>query len=468
MKNKTLFFLVVFILIVSALLSGCHLFGEDTNILTYYTPTPTPNKDSKNTQSNQQGTLRNNYQRLSIDVPTNSLNALLDENIPKTSSQAIIVTVNEDGEQLYCVESMEMGWKVVFGPYDCNIGRGGMGKTKEGDGKSPEGVFELGSAFGKGKKLDESSWPWRETDENDFWVEDSNSQYYNQYVDITKVEKDWSRAENLLIDRYRVALEVKYNPENEKGKGSAIFLHVWGGENVNTGGCTAMDESTMDVILKWLRPEAKPLLFQTKHINQLPLGFCYIKDYTPEIVYDIRFAGKNNLLGKPANEYYRPVGIATVEMAKRLDKASLLLKEAGLKLLVYDSYRPQTTVNAIVDWLNDETDIRMKGKLYPNTDKSEMIDMFFEAKSPYPRGAAVDVSIVDSSGKELDMGSAYQFIDERSAFGYEDLTDAQLNNRETLRDIMIQSGLTPNDTYWWSFYMEDEPFANQYFDFYVQ
>ncbi len=465
MNKKTFSISAILIVFLLILTSGCHLFGEDTNILTYYTPTPTPEivaNESK--QAVQEGYLP----RLSIDIPVNSLNALIDENIPDATSQVILVTVTEDGEKIYCLESMDKGWKVVLGPYDCNIGRNGLGKQKEGDGKSPTGIFELGSAFGQGGAPEGSNWPWRETGENDFWVDDSKSEHYNQYVDLDSVEKDWRSAEKLFVGKYRLALEVKYNPENTKALGSGIFLHVWGGENVTTGGCTAMAESTMVTLLKWLRPEARPLLFQTKYINQLPEGFCYIKDYTPEVVYDIRFAGRNNFMGRPAIEYYTPVGVASIEMARKLDEASVLLKDQGLKLLVYDSYRPQTTVNNIVDWINDEKDDDMKNIFYPNMEKSEMIDMFFEANSPYPRGAAVDVSIVDYKGKELDMGTSYQYIDESSAFEYEDLTDAQLNNREILRDIMIQVGLTPNDTYWWSFFMEDEPYPDQSFDFYVQ
>ena len=463
MKKKPLFLSVVLAVLLSFLMQGC--FDEDTNILTFYTPTPTPVISEK--QSGEKPAEEYNP-RASVEVPVNSLNALLEENIPQGTSQVILVTVTEDSEYLYCMESVDKGWKVACGPFECNIGRGGMGKLKEGDGKTPEGVLDLGSAFGQGGAPEGSTWPWRETGETDYWVEDSKSQYYNQYVNTEDVEKDWSDADKLLIDKYRIAIEVKYNPENTPGLGSAIFLHVWGGENVLTGGCTAMAESSIETVIAWMRPEAKPKLFQTRYISQIPAGFCYIKDYAPEVVYDIRFATGSNILGKQANEYYSPVGIASTEMAKRLDEASILLKEQDLKLLVYDSYRPQTTVNAIVDWLDDEYDDSMKEELYPETEKSEMIDMCFEAKSPYPRGGAVDASLVDMSGRELDMGTAYQYLDESSAFGYEELNAQQLNNREILRDVMIQAGLTPNDTYWWSFYMEDEPFPEQYFDFYVQ
>lgn len=463
--KKALVCIASAIMIISAF-SGCHLFGEDTNILTYYTPTPLPGTQESEVSATSEPKIE--YNRLSVEVPTNSLNSLIKENIPSGTSQVILVTVTEDGEQLYCLESMERGWKVVYGPFECNIGRNGMGKTREGDGKTPEGVFELGSAFGQGGAPEGSNWPWRETSETDVWVEDSNSKYYNQYVDSASVERDWGNFEKLLITKYRTAIEVKYNSDNIPGLGSAIFLHVWGNANDTTGGCTSMEETTIRTLLKWLRPEAAPRLFQTTYISQLPIGFCYIKDFAPEVTYDIRLAGEDNILGRQFNEYYSPVGIASVEMAKRLDKASILLKEAGLKLLVYDSYRPQTAVNAIVDWIGDPSDLDMKETLYPNTDKSEMDNMFFAAQGPYSRGAAADVSIVDKSGRELDMGTQYQYIDESSRYGWKGLNDVQANNRELLRDIMLQSGLSANDTFWWSFYMEDEPFADLYFDFYVQ
>lgn len=469
MKKTRKIYNLVLCIIIMLLFAGCSIFGNENSILTYYTPTPTPNKDVVPEYPQKTMPTSTQYYRApAIDVPANSLNALLEGRIPETAGQAILVTVDNDVQKIYCVEAMEMGWKVVYGPFECNIGRNGLGKKKEGDGKSPEGIYELGSAFGYGGAPEGSNWSWRETQENDFWIEDSNSEYYNQFVNADNVAKDWKSAEKLYISKFRRALEVLYNKDNEKGLGSAIFLHIWINEKTKTGGCTVMEVSAIETVLKWLRPEARPVLLQTKYINPLPEGFCYIKDFAPEVKFDIRFAGTDNIFGRKTNEYYKAVGISTIEMTKAIDKATLLLKNQDLRLLVFDAYRPQTTINAIVDWLNDDTDDGMKQAYYPNMDKSEMIDMFFEPKSAYSRGSAVDVTIIDSNGYELDMGTNYQFIDEKSAFDYNDLTDEQFNNREILRDTMIQAGLKPNDTLWWSFYLEDEPFPNQYFDFYVQ
>lgn len=451
------------------MMSSCSLFGEGNSILTSYTPTPTPNP--KGTPIKITASTPTPFQYLrtpAIEVPTNSLNALLEDYIPNTSGQVILVTVYNGTQKLYCVEAMESGWKVMFGPFECNIGRNGLGKEKEGDGKSPTGVYELGSAFGYGGAPEGSTWPWRETTQTDYWVEDSISQYYNLHVDIDEIIKDWEIAAKLYIPEYRRALEVLYNPDNIKGDGSAIFLHVWKNEETSTGGCTAMTDATIETVLKWLREDANALLLQIKYIDPLPDGFCYIKDYAPEVKFDIRFAGEDNILGRIANEYYAAVGISSIKLTKAIDKASQLLKDQNLRLLIYDSYRPQTTTNAIVDWLADDSDDDMKEYYYPNIDKEDMLDMFFESKSAYSRGSAVDLTIIDKNGLVLDMGTKYQFIDEKSNFNYTNLSDEQRNNRELLRDVMIQAGLTPNNTFWWSFYLENEPFSESYFDFYVQ
>ncbi len=464
-KTITIFFAIAIIL----LFSSCSVFKSDDNILTFYTPTPTPDLNATATPVVQNTQDTSPYFRApAIDVPTNSLNALLEEYIPATSKQAILVTIYNGTQKLYCVEAKELGWRVVYGPFECNTGRGGIDKQKEGDGKSPIGVYELGSAFGFGGAPEGTTWPWRETVETDYWIEDSDSQYYNQYINLDQVEKDWRFAAKLKIPEYRRAIEVKYNDKNTPNLGSAIFLHIWTSETTSTGGCTSMADTTIDTVISWLQEDENPVLLQAKYVDPLPDGFCYIKDFAPEIKFDIRFAGEDNIFGRKANEYYQAVGISSIDMANALNKASLILKGQNLTLKVYDSYRPQTTVNAIVDWLVDDIDIAMKERYYPNTEKSEMLDMFFESKSAYSRGGAVDLTIIDENNNELDMGTVYQYIDEKSDYNYRNLTDEQRSNRKILRDAMLQVGLLPNDTFWWSFYLEDEPFANMYYDFYIE
>lgn len=116
------------------------------------------------------------------------------------------------------------------------------------------GTFEIGIIFGthdrKEVKLTDSL-EYIKIDENLYWVDDVSSKYYNKLVDITKVDMDWKSAE-YLIDyslQYEYAIEIKTNPENEPGKGSAIFIHCSNGKS--TAGCIAISKEKMvELLLK--------------------------------------------------------------------------------------------------------------------------------------------------------------------------------------------------------------------------
>lgn len=104
------------------------------------------------------------------------------------------------------------------------IGRNGMTKHKiEGDGKTPEGKYKLGIAFGMHDrsclKL-KTDIKYIQINENLYWVDDIKSKYYNQMVDITKVKKDWNSAEHLIEykNQYEYAIEIKTNSKNIPGK----------------------------------------------------------------------------------------------------------------------------------------------------------------------------------------------------------------------------------------------------------
>lgn len=134
------------------------------------------------------------------------------------------------------------------------IGKNDFTKQKnEGDGKTPIGIYETGILFGTHKILKEN---YVEIHENLYWVDDIHSKYYNQLVDITKVQKDWKSAEHLIEypKQYEYAIELKTNPNNIKGKGSAIFLHC--SVNKPTAGCIAIEKEKMQEIFRLIKKNA--------------------------------------------------------------------------------------------------------------------------------------------------------------------------------------------------------------------
>ena len=132
------------------------------------------------------------------------------------------------------------------------IGKNGATSYKiEGDGKTPIGEFDLGlilvtnpnvkNIYGLKHKI---------ITENMYWVDDSKSKYYNQLVDLSMVRKDWDSAEHLIDypTQYEYLVEIKVNPNNIKGKGSAIFLHCSNGQK--TEGCIAVHRDIMRKIIE--------------------------------------------------------------------------------------------------------------------------------------------------------------------------------------------------------------------------
>ena len=147
---------------------------------------------------------------------------------------------------------------------ECFIGKNGLTKEKEeGDLKTPVGKFKLGIAFGihpKEKIKIDPSFIYKEINKNLYWVDDINSVYYNQLVDITKVNKDWISAESLIENKipYEYAIEIKTNPSNIKGKGSAIFIHC---KNKNyTAGCISLPKDKMIELLSIINPNTEIII----------------------------------------------------------------------------------------------------------------------------------------------------------------------------------------------------------------
>lgn len=139
------------------------------------------------------------------------------------------------------------------------IGRNGLtNEKKEGDGKTPIGEFELGIMLGTNLNTKNvNGWEYMQINEDMYWVDDVKSKYYNKLVNASEVKKDWKSAEH-LIDypiQYEYLIEIKTNPSNIPGKGSAIFLHCT--NNTPTAGCVAIDNESMKKIIENIEQNTK-------------------------------------------------------------------------------------------------------------------------------------------------------------------------------------------------------------------
>ena len=165
-------------------------------------------------------------------------------------------------------------WHRVGAPLPITLGRNGMawGRgvhtlppsahviKREGDGRSPAGIFALGSAFGY-EKLS-IAYPYHVSRPTEQCVDDSTSVHYNRIVDRAQLERiDYNSSEEMVQSRdvYRYGIVVHHNTPPTPMGGSCIFIHI---SDHATAGCTAMSEDAMVMILRWLDPDQHPILIQ--------------------------------------------------------------------------------------------------------------------------------------------------------------------------------------------------------------
>ena len=136
---------------------------------------------------------------------------------------------------------------------------------KEGDGKSPAGIFKLGPVFSY-HQLKKVSMPFEQVDTTEICVDDINSAYYNRLTDVdTVTHKNWNSFEYMRRkdDLYEYGVWVQYNSDTIfAGNGSCIFLHVWVNDKSPTAGCTAMSKEDMIKVINWLDAKKHPVLLQ--------------------------------------------------------------------------------------------------------------------------------------------------------------------------------------------------------------
>ncbi len=183
--------------------------------------------------------------------------------------------------RLFERENSIANWREVGSKSEIVVGRSGLAwgrglhpaatvgpQKKEGDGKSPAGVFRLSSAFGfaSAAEMKALKIPYvRETGAMEC-VDDVQSKYYNSIVDRNQITNvDWNSSERMLAvgEQYRLGIVVDHNVEPRvSGQGSCIFVHIWKGDGSGTSGCTAMEKAALEKLVSWLDAKANPVLVQ--------------------------------------------------------------------------------------------------------------------------------------------------------------------------------------------------------------
>lgn len=163
-----------------------------------------------------------------------------------------------------------------------------------------------------------------------------------------------------------------------------------------------------------------------------PTVFVDIRSINPRIALDIRYATRNNFVKETL--YPQARCILRAATAQQLSQVQTELEKRGLGLKVFDCYRPLSVQKRLWQIKPDERYVAN-----PNNG------------SRHNRGAAVDLTLVDRTGKELPMPTGFDDFTERASLSYNDLPAQVLRNRQLLQDAMVRAGFTPLSTEWWHF-----------------
>ncbi len=160
--------------------------------------------------------------------------------------------------------------------------------------------------------------------------------------------------------------------------------------------------------------------------------FVNLKDYSSDFVYDMKYATADNFL--KAKVYDCAECLLRLKTVKALVAANKDFIKKGYKIKLYDCYRP----------------LSIQKKMFEIVPNPEYV-ADPKKGSIHNRGGAVDISIVDSKGKEVDMRTPFDFFGIKASHNYTKLSNKIKSNRKFLKKVMIKNGFNSFDSEWWHY-----------------
>jgi zinc D-Ala-D-Ala dipeptidase len=208
---------------------------------------------------------------------------------------------------------------------------------------------------------------------------------------------------------------------------------------------------------------------QTVLAEDRPAAFVDAASVVPGLLADIRYASSHNFVGRPIDGYEAPRCLLTREAAEALAAVARDLSSRGLHVKVFDCYRPTRAVANFVRWARDLNDAAGKAEFYPDVDKRTLFrDGYISSQSGHSRGSTIDMTLATDDGRELDMGTPFDFFSPNSWPAAPVVSAEAHANRMLLAAAMSRRGFRPYNKEWWHFTLRGEPFPDTYFDFPVR
>lgn len=151
-----------------------------------------------------------------------------------------------------------------------------------------------------------------------------------------------------------------------------------------------------------------------------------------DVDLDLRYATADNVTGRRI--YSRPVAYLHPEAAAKLQTAIALARPLGLRFKIFDAYRPTEA-----QW-----------RLWDAFPSDEFV-ADPRRGSPHSRGAAVDLTLLDDDGRDLDMGTGFDSFTPQAHHARVDIPVAAQRNRAILMGLMTAAGWDNFMNEWWHY-----------------
>lgn len=199
--------------------------------------------------------------------------------------------------------------------------------------------------------------------------------------------------------------------------------------------------------------------------------FISLGELCPEMKIQASYSSSNNFTGEIVRGYKAKKAYLAKAPAEALCKAQKEAVKRGLTLKIFDGYRPVKAVKFFQEWAKlPETNPEVKKLYYPKFTRLELFEQgYIASQSSHSRGSAVDLTLAEiQTGKDLDMGSGFDFFDSISHTDSKLVTEEQRRNRMLLKELMESQGFKNFSQEWWHYSFRPEPFPEQSFDFDVE
>ena len=200
-----------------------------------------------------------------------------------------------------------------------------------------------------------------------------------------------------------------------------------------------------------------------------PAAFVDAATVVPGLIVEARYAGSHNFVGRPIDGYEAPLCLLTRPAAEALAAVAKDVARYDLVIKVFDCYRPVRAVANFIHWARDLNDTAGKAEFYPDVDKRTLFrDGYISPRSGHSRGSTIDLTLARPDGRELDMGTPFDFFSRKSSPLDGSIGLKAIANRGELSEAMRHHGFRSYEKEWWHFTLSHEPFPNTYFDFPVK